>query len=486
MKVYLVGSGPGDPELLTLKAKRLLAAADIVLYDHLASQAALELAPQAEKYYVGKRRDDHSFPQQEIGEMMIACWRSGKRVVRLKGGDPFIFGRGGEECEALAAAGVPFEVVPGVSAALGASAYAGIPLTHRDYASSVTFVTGHHPASMDWTKFARTDTLAIFMGVYHYAELSSALIRAGRDASTPAAAVTWATHGHQKTAVASLATLGEAMQAAGVGSPAIIIVGDVAKLSPQLNWFESLPLHNVRVAVTRPRAQSEEMMAALRELGAECISYPVIAIQPPSSYAALDAAIAQLPQYDWLLFTSANGVSAFRERLAASPLDWRSFHGKIAAIGSVTRREVEAMCVKVDLCPEEYVAESLVLAMGGLQLRGKKILLPQAAVARDVIPEALRQQGAQVDVVEAYRNAPPAEPPGNFPGADWITFTSPSTVKNFLALAGSSALAGVNIASIGPVTSAALRKHGLPVTVEANPHTTLAMVEAIRSFHARS
>ncbi|MDX2269925.1 MAG: uroporphyrinogen-III C-methyltransferase [Bryobacter sp.] len=483
MKVYLVGSGPGDPDLLTLKAKRLIESAEVILYDHLASQAALEFAPQAEKHYVGKRRDDHAFPQAEIGEMMIAYWRAGKRVVRLKGGDPFLFGRGGEECEALAAAGVPFEVVPGVSSAFAASAYGGIPLTHRDYSSSVAFVTGHHPASFDWHKVAQADTLAVFMGVYHYEELAEALRAAGRAGDSAAAAVTWATHGRQRTVVATLDTLGITMAEAGVGSPAILFFGEVANLAHRLNWFERLPLHGVRVVITRLRAQSEEMEAALRQLGAECIPYPVIEIVPPASYAALDEALAQLPAYDWIVFTSANGVEAFRERLALSPHDWRHVRAKLAAIGSVTKRAMESMAVKVDLCPEEYVAESLVLAMGGVALAGQRVLLPQAAVARDTIPAALRQRGAQVDVVEAYRNLPPRTPPAALPqgddAPDWITFTSPSTVKNFLALAGADALRGVNIASIGPVTSEALRKHGFLPTVEADPHTTSGIVHAI-------
>jgi uroporphyrinogen III methyltransferase/synthase len=483
LKVYLVGSGPGDPELLTLKAKRLLETADVVLYDHLASQAALDLAPRAEKHYVGKRRDDHAFPQQEIGDMLIEHWRRGKRVIRLKGGDPFIFGRGGEECEALARAQVPFEVVPGVTAALGAGAYAGIPLTHRDHASHVAFVTGHHPDSMDWSKIAHADTLVVFMGAHYYPQLSERLIAAGRAPDTPAAAVSWGTHAKQKTAVATLATLAEAMAEAQVASPAMIYIGGVANLARELNWFETLPLHGLRIAITRPRAQSAEMCQQLRLLGADVLEYPVIEITPPSSYEALDEAIARLPEYDWLLFTSANGVEAFRDRLAASPYDLRHLRAKLAAIGPATRAALEAMCLKVDLCPPEYVAESLAAAMAGQSLAGKRVLLPQAAVARDTTPKALRDLGATVDVVEAYRTLPPAEHPGEFPappnGVDWITFTSSSTVKNFLALAGPAALAGVRIASIGPITSDTLRKHGFEPTIEAHPHTTEGIIDAI-------
>ncbi len=484
MKVYLVGSGPGDPELLTLKAKRVLESADIILYDYFASPAALALAPHAEKHYVGKRRDDHAFPQQEIGEMLIEHWRSGKQVVRLKGGDPFIFGRGGEECEMLAKAGVPFEVVPGVTAALGAGAYAGIPLTHRDHASHVAFVTGHHPESMDWSKIAHAETLVVFMGAHYYPKLAEQLIAAGRAADTPAAAVSWGTHAKQKTAVATIATLAGRMKEVNVASPAMIYVGGVANLATELNWFERLPLHGVSVAVLRPRDQADSMMQNLRALGAEAIEYPVIEIAPPSSYEALDAAIEALPRYDWLLFTSANGVAAFRERLQESPYDVRRIRAKIAAIGPATRAAIEAMSLKVDLCPEEYVAESLAAAMQGEALGGKRVLLPQAAVARDTAPQALRDLGATVDVVAAYRTLPPQEHPGAFPGADWIVFTSSSTVKNFLALAGPEAMkAAKHVASIGPITSETLRKHGFEPSVEATPHTTEGILDAILQHH---
>ena len=484
MKVYLVGSGPGDAELLTLKAQRVLESADIVLYDHLASPCALDLAPQAEKIYVGKRRDDHSFPQAEIGAMLVDYWRAGRRVVRLKGGDPFIFGRGGEECEAMAAAGVPFEVVPGVSAALGAAAYAGIPLTHRDYASHVAFVTGHHPESMDWSKLARIDTLVIFMGAFHFSEVAAGLIAAGREATTPAAAVTWATRPQQRTVVATLGTLDAAMREAALASPAMIYVGEVARLAQTLGWYEALPLHGVRVVITRPRKQSAEFHRQLLALGAEPIDYPTIEIVPPSSWGALDRAIEQLDTYDWLLFTSVNGVEAFRERLAASPWDFRRLRAKIGAIGPATRQAIENLLLKVDRMPADYVAESLLEALAGDSLAGKKVLIPRAAVARDLVPNVLRDRGAQVDVVEAYRTIVPAV--GEAPEADWITFTSSSTVKNFLALNPPERLASLRTASIGPVTSATLRQHGWEPTVEANPYTTQGILDAILAHHTRS
>jgi uroporphyrinogen III methyltransferase / synthase len=487
LKVYLVGSGPGDPELLTLKAKRLLESADCVLYDHLASPEALALAPAtAEKLYVGKRRDDHSFPQEEIAQMLIERWRQGKRVIRLKGGDPYIFGRGGEECEALADAGVPFEVVPGITAPIGVGAYAGIPLTHRDHSSHVAFVTGHHPEAVEWHKIAHADTLVIFMGVQHFAEVAAALVAAGRPGDTPAAAVAWGTRARQRSAIATIATLEEAMREAQVQSPAMIYVGGVAQLAHKLNWYSALPLFGLRVAITRPRAQSPEIARQLAALGAEVIDFPTIEIHPPHSYAALDQAIAQLESYQWLIFTSANGVEAFRQRLAASPRDWRHLRAKLCTIGPATRQAVESLGLKVDLMPAEYVAEGLLAALEQEDLSGQRILIPRATVARDTAPIALRERGAIVDVVDAYQTLPPREKSEWPEGVDWITFTSSSTVKNFLALTGPEALRGLKIASIGPVTSATLRQHGFEPTVEANPYTTQGLLDAILHHHTQS
>ncbi len=477
MKVYLVGSGPGDPELLTIKARRLLETADIVLYDHLASPDALRLATRAEKIYVGKQRDDHSFRQDEIGEMLIKQWKTGKRVVRLKGGDPYIFGRGGEECEALASAGIPFEVVPGVSAAIGAGAYAGIPLTHRDHASCVAFVTGHHPESMDWSKVAHADTLVIFMGAHHFPEIAAALITAGRSPDTPAAAVSWATRPEQRTIHGTIATLAEQK----LQSPAIVYIGGVASLTTELNWFEKLPLHGVRVAITRPYAQSPDTAYKLMALGAEAIEYPTIEIVPPLSYAALDHAIAKLESFDWLIFTSANGVRAFADRLAASPRDLRGLRAKLCTVGPMTRKTVEDMHLKVDVVPREYVAESIVAAMAAFDMQGKQVLIPRAAIARDTVPDALKALGATVTIAEAYRTIVPASGPA--PLADWVTFTSSSTVKNFIALNEPGAIARYKTASIGPITTETLRMHGVEPTVEAAPHTTEGVIDAILRYH---
>ena len=477
MKVYLVGSGPGDPELLTVKAKRLLEAADVVLYDHLSSPEALQLAAKAEKLYVGKRRDDHSFHQDEIAAMLIEHWKSNKLVVRLKGGDPYLFGRGGEECEALAKANIPFEVVPGISSAIGAAAYAGIPLTHRDHASSVVFVTGHHPEAIDWSKVAHVDTLAIFMGAFHFPELAAALIAAGRPADTPAAAVSWATRPEQSTLVGTIASLAEAK----IESPAMIYIGGVVQLSKQLNWLEKLPLHGVKIAITRARTASPAMAQQLNSMGAQVIEYPTIEIAAPLSFAALDEALANLEHYDWLIFTSANAVEAFAARLTASPRDLRGLRAKLCTIGPATRKAVEAMHLKVDIVPHEYVAESLAQALAGQDMQGKRILIPRAAQARDTVPDALRAMGAQVEIAEAYRTLVPAS--GEAPEADWITFTSSSTVKNFIALNSPGTIGRYKTASIGPITSETLRMHGIEPTVEAKPHTTEGVIDAILGYH---
>ncbi len=477
MKVYLVGSGPGDPELLTVKAKRLLETADVVLYDHLSSPEALRLASKAELIYVGKVRDNHTVPQEEIGEILIAQWKSKKRVVRLKGGDPYIFGRGGEECEALAKAGVPFEVVPGISSAIGASAYAGIPLTHRDYASCVAFVTGHHPDAIDWHKVAQVDTIAIFMGAFHFPELAAALIAAGRSADTPAAAVTWATRPEQSTVVGTIASLAEAK----IQAPAMIYIGGVAQLGKHLNWHERLPLHGLKIAITRARRSAPDMALQLSALGAQVLEYPTIEIVPPISFDALDRAIADLEGYDWLIFTSANAVEAFSARLAASSRDLRGLRAKLCAIGPATRKAVEKMHLKVDVVPEEYVAESLIQALQGHDMTGRRILIPRAAVARDSVPEALRAMGATVEIAEAYRTIVPES--GAAPAADWITFTSSSTVKNFIALNEPGAIHRYKTASIGPITTETLKMHGVEPTIEAKPHTTEGMIDAILRHH---
>jgi uroporphyrinogen III methyltransferase / synthase len=485
--VHIVGAGPGDPELITCKGRAVLACADAVLYDHLANEALLRIAPaRAELIYVGKKKSEHAFTQEEICRMMIERARRGLSVVRLKGGDPFIFGRGGEEAEALADAGIPFEVVPGVTSPLGIAAYTGVPLTHRDHTSVVTFVTGHDVAHIDWDKVGHAETLVVFMGLTTFDQIAREIMARGRSPETPAMAVRWGTRSDQETIAGTLATLPGLIRECGLKPPATIIVGEVVRLRGKLNWFERLPLFGRRVVVTRAREQAEPLCSKLRALGAEAIEMPAIEIVPAAEYAPLDRAIEELASYDWLIFTSANGVRYFLDRLDLSRQDLRALRARICAIGEATKRAVEALHLKVDLIGEEYVAESLVAAFRGVDLTGKRILLPRAAVARDLLPRELRKLGADVDVVEAYRTIVPEDAArrateifGDSRRPDWIAFTSSSTVQNFVRTAGAKALAGVKIASIGPVTTASAKKLGLEVTVEAHTYTADGLLEAI-------
>lgn len=486
-KVYLVGAGPGDPELITCKGRRLLAQADAILFDHLAPSALLELAPaNAERVYVGKKKAEHALSQEEICRMLVERARRGLNVVRLKGGDPFIFGRGGEEAEALAAAGIPFEVVPGVTAPLGIAAYTGVPLTHRDHTSVVTFVTGHEVGRIDWDKVGAAETLVIFMGLTTFGQIASEMIARGRAPETPAMAVRWGTRPDQHTVTGTLVTLPGLIEEQQLKPPASIIVGEVVRLRDTLNWYERLPLFGQSIVVTRGRSQAEELVWRFRALGANVIHLPLIEIQPAADFRLLDSAIASLASYDWLIFTSANGVRFFLERLDHSAADLRCLRAKLCAIGPATKAALEDLHLKVDLMGAEYVAESLLEAFQPHDLHGKRILLPRAAVARDVLPAELARRGAHVDVVEAYRTVAPQEAPQriqdvlhNDKKPDWITFTSSSTVENCIRFAGAKALENVKVASIGPVTSATARKLGVQVTTEAAVYTIDGLVEAI-------
>lgn len=478
-KVYLVGAGPGDPLLITLKGRHALAQADVVVYDNLANPALLDHAPAAaERIYAGKKKSDHTMSQEEICALLVAKASQGKIVVRLKGGDPFIFGRGGEEAEALVDAGIPFEVVPGVTTALGIAAYCGVPLTHREHTSAVTFVTGHNVDAIDWGKIGHAETLVLFMGLTHVRGIAAELIAKGKDPATPALAVRWATRPDQQTITGTIADIADKAEAEKLRPPVTFVIGEVVRLREKLDWFEKLPLFGQRILVTRTREQASEFSIKLRALGAETIEFPVIATVAPEDPAPLNRALAQLNSYDWLIFTSVNGVRYFLEQLDASPYDLRALRAKLCAIGPATRLALETLHLKVDLMPKEYVAESVIEAFASEELQGKRILLPRAAVARDLIPKELTARGATVEVVEAYRTVVPNNVPA-WTDADWITFTSSSTVKNFLALAGKDRLAGVKIASIGPVTSDTARMHGLDVTVEAHEHTLDGLVRTI-------
>ncbi len=481
LPVVLIGAGPGDPGLVTVRGLECLRRADVILYDNLAAPALLAQArPDAETTYVGKKRTEHALTQDQINALLIEHARAGRRVVRLKGGDPFLFGRGGEEAEALAAAGIPFEVVPGVSSAMGAAAYAGIPLTHREHTSAVTFVTGHEVDKIDWTHAGAAETIVVFMGLVSFGEIARRLIAAGRAPATPAAAIRWATRPDQRVLTGTLADLAEKIAQTGLKPPTLILVGEVVRLREKLNWFERLPLFGKTVVVTRAPDQAGALAARLAESGANVVRIPTIEIEPPADWKPLDTAVMRLESFDWVIFTSANGVRFFTQRLDASPRDLRALRGRICAIGPATAAALAALHLKVDLMPEEYVAESLVTAFEKIPLEGARILLPRAAVARDLIPKELEKRGARVTVVEAYRTVRPQNVHWNQDfHPDWIAFTSSSTVENFHSLFGAGVLQGVRVASIGPVTSATARRLGIEVSVEPAEHTTEGLVEAI-------
>ncbi len=500
-KVYLVGAGPGDPGLLTLKGKAILERADTIVYDYLANAALLRFAREdAEKMCVGKHGGQHKTTQDEINALLVARAREGNTVCRLKGGDPYVFGRGAEEAEALVRAGIPFEVVPGVSAGHAVPAYAGIPVTHRDYASAVTFVTGHEDptqaeSDVDWSQLAPSrGTLVFFMGVKKLPEIVASLLKHGRDPQTPVAAIRWGSLPKQDVITGTLSNILSNVE--GLHPPAIIVVGEVATLRDRLNWFERLPLFGKRIVITRTREQAAPLCDALTELGAEVIECPTIEIRDPASWEPLDSAIRRLPEFHYLLVTSANGVRNFLARLKACSRDVRDLKGlEIGAIGPGTAAEFARTGVNVDLVPREYRAEGLLEVLGNRDLRGKGFLIPRAKVARDILPKVRAERGARVEVVEAYETVVPHMSSEELarlftPTPDVITFTSSSTASNFAKLVGENrvgeVLRAVTIASIGPVTSETLRQLGLTVTIETSESSIPALVRAVLGYFSRA
>jgi len=410
-KVYLVGAGPGDPGLLTIKGKECLSQADVVIYDYLANKSFLEYAQDtAELIYVGKKGGCHTMSQEEINELIVNKTQEGNIVVRLKGGDPYIFGRGGEEAQKLVRAGLEFEVVPGITSAISVPAYAGIPLTHRDHTATVTFITGHESplkeeSNIAWDKIATgAGTLVFLMGVGNLAHIAENLIQNGRPPDTPVAVIRRGTVAEQKTLTGRLNDIARLATESNVKPPAIIVVGHVVNLRDELNWFEKRPLFGKRIVVTRAREQASGFLGALTSLGAECIEFPTIEIVPPETWDALDQAINALENYQWLLFTSVNGTKYFLKRLEVLGKDVRDLKGlKIGAIGPKTAETWTRFGIKPDLMPEEYRAEAVVACFRERgPVKGLKILLPRAARAREVLPEELKRMGAEVDVVPAY------------------------------------------------------------------------------------
>jgi uroporphyrinogen III methyltransferase/synthase len=495
MKVYLIGAGPGDPGLFTLKGKDVMGKSDVVVYDHLADKSLLEHARKdAELIYVGKKGGDHTLPQDGINALIVAKAKEGKTVARLKGGDPYMFGRGGEEAEELLAAGVAFEEIPGVTSGIAGPAYAGIPLTHRAHSSSVTFITGHEdPTKPDtahnWHALAHSaSTLVFYMGMKNLPEISRRLIEAGMDPATPAALVRWGTTPRHRSLTAPLAGLPEAAVQNGFTNPSIIVVGGVVSLRDKLNWFEHRPLLGKTVVVTRAREQAGESATLLRELGADVIQFPTIDIQPLQDYAPVDAAIRSLASYDWVIFTSVNGVRHFWKRLAAAKLDTRALGVcGVAAIGPATADALRAKGIEPDFIPEKFVAEGIVDGLTkrcGKNLSGMRMLLPRAAKARDVLPEALGKAGAKLDVLPVYETTPSSArreevlerlKAGEI---DCITFGSSSTVENLLALIPAEELKqfpGLRFACIGPVTAKTLEDAGLTCHIQPEEFTIPAM-----------
>lgn len=500
-KVYLVGAGPGDPGLITVKGLACIEQADVLIYDFLASPSLLKYASKhADIIYVGKKGGDHTLPQAKINALLVEKAKSGLIVTRLKGGDPFIFGRGGEEAEVLIDAGIPFEIVPGVTSAVAAPAYAGIPLTHREFTSTLAFVTGHEDpekkeSSIDWPSLARgIGTLVFLMGVKNLPHITGRLLKHGMHPDTPVAVVRWGTTPKQFTVTGTLHTIVERVRAADLKPPAIIVIGHVVKLRKKMKWFETRPLMGRRIVVTRSREQASELVKYLSDLGAECLECPTIKIVPPDDLKPLDEAIQNLSSYDWLIFTSVNGVHFFFHRLFEKGLDVRALNIlHTAVIGPATAKRLLDFGLKSDIIPESYRAESVVKAFSGKDIVGKKILLPRAKEARPVLPLELTKMGAHVDEVTAYRTQPVNNEAESIlarlkeRSVDMITFTSSSTVKNFHAFLPpedlQNLMQGVTIASIGPITSDTARSLGFEVHVVAKSYTIPGLCQAIQQHY---
>lgn len=494
--VYLVGAGPGDPGLITIRGRDLLRRADAVVYDNLVARRLLDQAPVgAQTIYVGKQASAHTLKQDQINAMLVRLGREGKQVVRLKGGDPFVFGRGGEEALALVEAGVAFEIVPGITAGLAAPAYAGIPVTHRGVTSSIALITGHETpdkdeSDLDYAALASwPGTLAFYMGVKNLPKIATSLIAHGMDPATPAALVRWGTTARQETVTAALADIAELAARTGIKPPALIVVGHVVALREHISWFENRPLFGKRIVVTRARRQASRVTRQLEDLGAEVVELPAIRIEPPTDIAPLDAAVGNVAAFDWVIFTSANGVDAFFDALGRAGLDGRELAGvRICVIGPGTARRLGQFALRPDAQPETYRAAEISRTLAAIEdLNGKKILCPRADIApKDLIAD-LEKLGADVADITAYRTVGETPDPDLLDdlfagdGPDWITFTSSSTVTNFVKAVTLDRLRAsrASLASIGPVTSATMRKFNIEPNVEADSHTIPGLVAAI-------
>jgi uroporphyrinogen III methyltransferase/synthase len=493
--VALVGAGPGDVLLISLRAAVRITQADVVVYDALANEALLQLASEkAERIYVGKRAGAHKMAQEDINALLVDLGKAGKRVTRLKGGDPLIFGRGSEEAEQLREAGVPFEIVPGITAAAGAAAYAGIPLTDRRFTSTLAFVTGHEDptkedTSVDYAALSKLGSIVLYMGLRTLPQHAKAFIAAGMRPDTPAAVVSRTTLPRQRTVVGTLADIAAKAEAAGIEAPALTLIGGAASLRDKVNWFEQLPLFGRRIVVTRTRQQASALAARLTALGAEVIEAPTIELAPGEP-GPIDEALRNLSRYSWLIVTSVNGVEALVREMRQRGLDARTVgHLRIGAIGSSTAEALGKYFLKADVVPDAFVAEALAEALRAADtFAGKRVLLFRADIARPALVHALQQLGAVCDDVTAYKIQRPAALPEGLKESlaagkvDWITFTSSSTFANLRELLGEDGetlLRDIKIASIGPVTSETIRNAGLEPAVEARPYTIEGLVEAI-------
>ncbi len=503
----MVGAGPGDPGLITVRGKSLLERAEVVVYDYLASPKLLKHVPkEAELIYAGKKGGvKHTHTQEEINQMLVDWAASGKTVIRLKGGDPFIFGRGGEEVETLAESGVPFEVVPGVTSATAAATYAGIPITHREHTASVAFLTGHEDptkpgSNIDWAKLATgAGTLVVYMGIKNLPIIVKNLVDNGRDPKTPVAVVRWASTPEQRSVVGTLETIADIVRENEIKPPALIIVGEVVTLRDKIDWFEKRPLFGKRIVVTRTREQASELMAGLDENGANCLEYATIKIEPVDSYDELDEELERLHEYHWILFTSLHGVKYFFDRLHKKGLDARSLNGpSVAAVGRATADLLLTYGIRADLLPAVFTGEGLAESLLDQGVEGRNILIPRAEKAREILPETLRGAGAQVTVTPVYKNVAPQGKQQELRDdlasgkVNMVTFTSSSTVRNFLAMLGAESsddvkllMKDVVIAAIGPITAKTVTDNGLQVDIQPENYTIPDLVQSIVSYYTK-
>ncbi|MCX7857600.1 MAG: uroporphyrinogen-III C-methyltransferase [Deltaproteobacteria bacterium] len=489
-KVYIGGAGPGDTGLVTYKCLEIIKKADVIIYDFLANKDLLLYAKkEAETIYVGKKGSCHEMEQEEINELILRKAKEHRIVLRLKGGDPFIFGRGGEEAEFLRKNGVPYEIIPGVTSAISAPAYAGIPLTYRNISSVVVFVTGHEAqgketSSIDWKTLATfKGTLVFLMGMKNLSSIKENLLREGKDPATRVCVIQWGTMPKQKVLVSTLQNVEEDVKTASMGPPAVIVIGDVIELREKLLWFENLPLFGKKIVVTRPYEQSFEIAEMLKEKGADVSILPTIKIVPIIPNESLDRAIESIDSYYGVIFTSQNGARIFFERLFEKGFDSRNLHGvKVFAIGPSTAKEVRSYGIKAEFIPEKFLSEGIVEVLSGMELKGKRFLLPRAYKARDTIPRFIESYGGKCEIVALYKTEIPEKKEKIEEEPDMVVFTSSSTVKNFLQMYGSDILHRTNVASIGPVTSKTLTDLKIKVSVEAKRHDIKGLVEAIEEF----